>query len=120
MIRAMEGLPDNVVGFEAVGEVDAGDYKTVMEPAVKATLDNHDKVRLLYVLGNEFEGYTGGAMWEDTKIGLGHLNRWERIAVVTDSDKISHGIKTLGWLVPGDLKLFATDQLDAAKEWVAG
>jgi hypothetical protein len=32
---------------------------------VEQALSEHDKVRLLYVLGAEFTGFSGGAMWED-------------------------------------------------------
>lgn len=38
MIRLIDQLPDNVIGFEAVGEVRASDYDTVLDPAVDAAL----------------------------------------------------------------------------------
>lgn len=37
-----------------------------------------------------FSGIDAGAAWEDTKIGVEHLTRWERIAVVTDFDWMKH------------------------------
>jgi hypothetical protein len=119
MIKLMEGLPDNVVGFEAVGEVSAGDYKDTLDPAISAALENNDKVRLIYQLGDEFTGFTGGAMWEDTKVGMGHLNRWEKIAIVTDKGWVDDTIKFIGWMVPGEVKVYPTADLDAAKEWVS-
>lgn len=119
MIRLIENLPSNVIGFEAVGEVDAGDYTSVLDPAVDAALKNHDKLRLLYVLGGQFDGYTGGAMWEDTKIGFSHWGAWEKIAVVTDAAWAADGIKAFGWIVPGEVKVFASDDRDAATAWVS-
>lgn len=118
MIRMIEGLPQNVIGFEAVGQVDAGDYQTVLDPAVDAALESNDKLRLLYLLGSEFTGYTGGAMWEDTKVGIGHWSVWEKIAIVTDTGWVADGIKFFGWMLPGEVKVYATDQLDDAKAWV--
>ena len=115
----MEDLPDNVVGFEAVGEVSAGDYQDTLDPAINAALENNDKLRLVYLLGNEFTGYTGGAMWEDAKVGVGHLSRWEKIAIVTDKGWVDDTIKFIGWMVPGEVKVFPTADLDAAKEWVS-
>ncbi len=119
MIEMMEGLPDNVIGFEAVGKVDAGDYKSTLDPAVDAALEDHDKLRLIYLMGDQFDGYTGGAMWEDTKIGMGHWNRWEKIAIVTDKGWVDDAIKFLGWAIPGEVKVYPTADLDAAKEWAA-
>ena len=108
MIQVIDGLPSNVVGFKAVGDIDAGDYKDTLDPAIDEALQVHDKIRLLYVLGDEFDDYSGGAMWEDTKLGLRRWSSWEKIAVVTDEDGISRGIKAFGWMVPGEVKVFAT------------
>ncbi|NJN37024.1 MAG: hypothetical protein HC794_08155 [Nitrospiraceae bacterium] len=33
----------------------------------------------------EFAGYSGGAMWEDLKMGMDHLHKWKRVALVTTS-----------------------------------
>jgi hypothetical protein len=119
MIKIIEGLPSNVVGFEAVGRVDSADYQDVLDPAVTAALADHDKLRLIYVLGPDFADYSGGAMWEDTKVGVGHWSRWERIAVVTDKTPVKEGMKYFGWMVPGDLKVFSVAELDDAKAWAA-
>lgn len=119
MIRTIPGLPDAVLGFEAVGEVHSDDYRTVMDPAVEAATKSADKLRLLYVLGRDFEGYSAGAAGEDAKVGIGHWASWERIAVVTDTGWVADGIKAFGWMVPGQVKVFGVDRLEAAKAWVS-
>jgi len=119
MLQPIEGLPSSVVAFEASGEVEASDYQDVLDPAVDAALEAHDKVRFLYVLGDEFEGYTAHAMWEDTKVGVGHWARWEKIALVTDDHTYHNAVKAFGWLFPGDLKLFSLAELADAKDWIA-
>ncbi len=86
MIEMIEGLPAPVVGMRAEGKLSKQDYEDAVIPAVRAMLDGHDRVRLLYVLGDDFDGYSIGAMWEDTKLGVGHLRSFERIACVTDAD----------------------------------
>jgi len=48
------------------------------------------------------------------------LNAWERIAVVSDADWLEHSLKTLGWLVPGEIKVFETDEVLDAKRWLVG
>ena len=118
MLRLIEGLPDNVVGVEAVGEVRAGDYDDVLDPAVRKATDSHDKIRFLYVLGDEFDGYSGGAMWEDTKLGLTHWTSFERIALVTDNDTYEDAVKAFGWLLPGQVRTYDLDDRDEATDWV--
>lgn len=119
MLTKIEGLPNNVVAYEAAGELDADDYDSTLDPAIDAALEANDKIRILYVLGSNFDGFTGGAMWEDTKVGVGHWTRWERIALVTDDRVYHHGVKAFSWLVPGEVRLFSLAELDAAKEWIA-
>ena len=46
-------------------------------------------MRLLYVLGHDFPDYTAGAAWDDTKLGIGHLGWWKRIAVTSDADWVA-------------------------------
>ena len=119
MIRLIDGLPDNVIGFEAVGEVRAGDYKSVLDPAVDAALVGRDKIRLLYVLGDDFDGYSGGAMWEDTKIGVSHWSKFEKIALVTDHKGYEDGVNAFAWMMPCELKVYAVAGRADAEAWVA-
>jgi SpoIIAA-like len=120
VLTLLADLPDAVVGVEARGRVTAEDYARVLVPAVEAARgqSGDGRVRLLYVLGRESPDYTAGAAWEDTKLGLGHLRSWERIAVVGDADWLRHAIHGLGWIVPGEVRVFGTDELDSAREWV--
>ena len=61
MIQLIEGLPDAVVGLEAIGEVESADYQAIAAPAVKHALERHPKIRLIHVLDDRFTGYTAGA-----------------------------------------------------------
>jgi hypothetical protein len=101
MIRILSDLPDNVIGAEAVGHIEASDYREVLEPAVAAALKEHGKLRLVFVLGEESEGYSTAASWEDAKIGIGHWGSWERVAVVTNRDWITGTVRALSWMLPG-------------------
>jgi hypothetical protein len=118
MIQVMTDLPERVLGLRASGEVTAEDYKTVLVPAIEEQLTKHRKVRLLYVIGDEFKGYTGGAAWEDAKVGMKHLTSFERVAVVTDIDWIENMIKAFGFAIPGEVRVFDDDDLGAARQWI--
>jgi len=120
VIRLLNGLPENVLGVEVSGRVTDDDYERVLIPAVRAKLETVSAIRILYVIGEEFDGWTMGAMWEDAKLGLGELKNWERVAVATDKDWVKHVVRAFGWMVPGDVRVFDLDELEDAKAWAAG
>ncbi|MCZ7589915.1 MAG: STAS/SEC14 domain-containing protein [Gaiella sp.] len=119
MIELLRDLPAGVIGIEAVGRVEADDYATVVEPAVRAALQGADKLRLVYVLGDGFQGYSAAASWEDAKLGIGHWDAWERIAIVTDRSWIRDGVKAFGWMFPGEVRVFPTSARQDALSWVS-
>ncbi len=118
MIERLPHLPDGVLGFVASGQVTAGDYETVLIPAIEAMITQHGTVRLIYQIGPAFSGFTAGAMWDDAKLGMAHLKVWERIAVVTDIDWIAGAVRLFGFAMPGAVKVFSNGQYDEAVEWV--
>jgi hypothetical protein len=118
LIKLIPGLPEKVVAAEAVGKVTDDDYKSILIPAVEGASAKHETVRLLYVLGADFEDYAAGAMWDDAKVGLSHWGAWERIAVVTDHSVYRAAIKAFGFAMPGDVRAYPLAELDAAKAWI--
>jgi len=104
MIKVIHDMPPGTVGLEAVGKVTAEDYEQVLKPALEDAL-THKDVRLMYVLGEEFDTHAPEAAWADTRLWARNMNAWERIAVVSDADWLEHSLKTLGWLVPGEIKV---------------
>ena len=118
MIELIEGLGAGVIGARAVGKVTAEDYENALIPAVQTALATHDKIRMLYVLGSEFEGYDAEAALDDTRMGMRHWSDFERIAVVTDHGAYRTALKGFGFLMPGEVKVYAVDDLDAAKDWI--
>jgi hypothetical protein len=119
MITVLHGLPDNVLGVEASGKVTDDDYEQVLIPAVREKREAHAKIRFVYVLGEDFDGWSMGAMWEDAKLGLKDPKAWEKIAVVSDKDWLKHAVQALGWMIPGEVRVFDLAELDAAKDWAA-
>ena len=118
-MELLTGLPDQVVGVRAVGEVEDDDYEQVLEPAVRDRLSRHDKIRLLYVLGPEFTGYDADAMWEDTKFGAKTFTDYDRMAIVTDTTWLRRTVKAFGWAIPGEVRVFPYDGLDEARTWIS-
>lgn len=118
MIELLTGFPEGVVGLRAIGEVEDDDYEDVVIPAVENALKGRDKIRLLYLFGPEFEEYESDAAWEDAKLGLHHFFDFERIGMVSDVKWITRSVKWLGFAIPGEVKVFADEQLDEARAWI--
>lgn len=121
MIVRIDGAPAGVLALEAVGEITADDYKTVLKPAIDAAVKSGD-VRLVFELGPRFEGYSAGAAWQDVKLGLGsigQLGKWHRCAVVSDRDWIRTATHAFGVLMPGEVKVFDVEHVSDALAWAA-
>jgi len=119
-VTVIEGLPEGVVGVSVRGVINAKDYSETIAPLIEAALKEREKISFVYQIGPEFEAYTPGAVWGDARVGLMHLSRFERIAVVSDIDWIRHGVRAFAPLIPGDVHVFGNDELEAAKTWAAG
>ncbi len=118
MITMLTGLPDTIVGFEATGKVEVADYKEKLEPALSKAIAEHGAIRVLYVLGEEFSGYSAGALWEDAMVGTKDFSKWERIAVVSDTEWVKAGIQAFAWAVPARIRTFPVSERDAAVAWL--
>jgi SpoIIAA-like len=118
VIGQLDGLPPGVIGFEATGKIAAEDYRDVVLPALEQAAQAGD-IRFLIVI-SDFDGISGGALWQDLKIGVEHLHGWKRIALVTDIAWMSHLTDLFGWMTPGETKTFRLDERDQAVEWVSG
>jgi hypothetical protein len=117
MIEIAQGLPDNVVIATGHGTITSEDYEKVLIPAVDAA-SGSGKLRMLYVLGEDFEGFDAGAALDDTKLGLEHWREFDRIGVVTHHTPYRAALKAFGFLLPGEVRLFDLDELAAARQWV--
>ena len=119
MIRLLGDMPAGVLGLEAVDDVEEEDYTDVLIPAVEAAIAEHGKVRIVYVLGPEFDEYEGEAVWQDLKLGVSHPAAFERIAVVTDARWAGPAIKIFSVLWPGQARAFPLAEIESATRWAA-
>jgi hypothetical protein len=119
MIRLLRDMPPGVLGLEAVEDIEKEDYENVFLPAVEAAIAEHGKVRLVYVLGHEFDDYEAEAVWEDVKLGARHPGSFARMAIVTDARWAKPAVKLFSVLWPGKARAFRLADLDAAKRWAA-
>jgi hypothetical protein len=118
--EVLEGSPSKqVIAVKAVGKLTGDDYEQTLQPLVDEQLKKSDGLRIVIVLGPEWEGMTAGAVWDDFKMGMGKLGKWKRCAVVTDRDWIETATKAFAWMTPAEAKVFETDELADAMKWAS-
>ena len=122
MIEVLQEMPKGVAGIRVSGRIrgdDLRDFKPTMDDML-----NSGEIRIVEVIAPDYEGFGPGGLVQDLKLGLGALVRhhaaFKRIAVVSDKEWISHALHAVGWMVPGELKMFGLDELEQAKTWAAG
>ncbi|HEY4752459.1 MAG TPA: STAS/SEC14 domain-containing protein [Candidatus Limnocylindrales bacterium] len=118
VFEPITGLPAGVIGFEAVGRIEARDYEEALMPAIARGAEEGG-VRIVLVLGDRFTGYSTGGMREDAGLALSRGTPWRRTALVSDLGWVAHLSSAFGWMVPGKFKRFGLAERDAAIAWVA-
>jgi hypothetical protein len=118
MITELSDLPVGVIGFEVTGTIRAEDYRDVVLPALERAATTGE-VRFVVVIP-DFHGMSGGALWQDLKVGIEHFRVWKRIALVTDIEWMDRMTSMFGWMTPGDVRHFPLAQREDAIAWAAG
>ena len=119
MITQIENLPLNIVGFKAVGEITEKDFTETVMPKVKALIDKTDQLNYLLVLDTSLKNFTIGAWMKDAMMGIKHLTKWNRAAIVSDVEAIRNFTNFFSYLMPGEFKGFEHSELQQAIDWVS-
>lgn len=119
MIEILPDFPDGAVGFRCADHITRRDYETVLIPTLNAALKQHKTLRA-YCEIVSFSGISPGGLWDDVKVGMEHRTHWERVAIVTDIDWISHTTKLFAFLWPSDVRVFPRSDAAKARAWIAG
>jgi SpoIIAA-like len=117
VITELDDLPAGVVGFEVADTIKAEDYRDVILPTLERAAASGE-VRFVIVIP-EFRGMSGGALWQDLRVGVEHFRAWKRIALVTDIEWMIHMTALFGWMTPGEVRTFSLAQRDEAIAWAA-
>lgn len=116
-----ENAPDNVLALHMSGTITKRDIQAI-ERAVGEKLTRHRKIGF-YVDMTGLSEVTGEAVLEDLKFEmrlLGKLNRFPRVAIVSDKRWIAAVVKVVGPLIPMvKVKAFTPDAYDQAMAFAA-
>lgn len=118
MIQIIPTVRNNVLAVKAVGKVTGEDYSHVLIPAIEERLKKYDKIRFIYELGGDFQGFTAGALWDDAKVGFRHLTAFEKIAVISDEEWITAAVRFFALFIPCPVKIFHAGEMSSAQQWI--
>ncbi len=118
MITQINNVPDNIVAFRSSGEVTQDDFETVF-PKVEELVERTGKLNYLLELENSPADFTAGAWLQDALLGLKNITKWNRAAIVTDSEQVRAFTDAFSKVMPGEFRGFSKDEFDNAVDWVS-
>jgi hypothetical protein len=119
MFTAINDMPEGANGFAASGVVTRADSRDALEPTIGSVLAGGGRVRLLYVAGDDFDGYAAGLPLDESVFGSRHFTDFEKIAVVSDACPLRRAVRALDGLMPAELRVFRQAEVETAKLWLA-
>ena len=120
MLTPIGNLPDGAIGFVAHGRITREDRRGIFEPTMKQALKETERVKLLYIAGRDFKGYEHGSLYDESVFGTRHFRHFEKIAFVAEDGPFNRAVQAMRGLVPAAVKVFAPQEVAAAKAWLSG
>ncbi|MBA9071974.1 hypothetical protein GGR22_000100 [Flavobacterium gossypii] len=118
MIEQIHNLPDNMVGFRSSGEVTQDDFKLV-NTKVSELVQKTGKLNYLLYLENSPADFTFGAWIQDALLGIKNITKWNRAAIISDSETVDKFTSFFSKIMPGEFKVFHKNDLERAIDWTS-
>ena len=118
MIQQITDLPKNMVGFRASGEVTKDDFDIVLKKVEEIVADT-GKLNYLLYLETSPANFTIGAWVKDGLLGVQNLTKWNRAAIVSDSEMVKKFTDVFSDIMPGEFRGFEMDDLQHAIDWTS-
>lgn len=118
MIEQIKNLPENMVGFRASGEVSKDDFD-IVHKKVGQLVDKTGKLNYMLFLDTPPSEFTIGAWWEDALLGIKNITKWNRAAIISDSETVDKFTAAFSKVMPGEFKVFQKNDLERAIDWTS-
>lgn len=119
MITQINDVPNNMVAFRAAGEVTKDDFEIVKE-TVADLVDKTGKLNyLLYLEDDVPKDFTAGAWLQDAMLGIENLTKWNRAAIISNSEGVQKFTDVFSKVMPGEFRGFPKDDYQHAVDWVS-
>ncbi len=117
-VTVLDGFPNDVLALEISGRLRAVDYDAVIEPLIDAKMQRHDRIKILIVVNEDFEGATMAAAWEDLKLDMKGFTRYRKMAIVTDLLWLRNSTRLFSPFMPGQVQTYSLAKRALAEEWI--
>lgn len=103
MIVQIPELPDTMVGFKADGEVTKEDFE-IVKLQVSRLVEKTGQLNYLLFLDNSPADFTLGAWLQDALLGIKHITKWNRAAIISDSETVIDFTAVFSKVMPGEFR----------------
>src|SRR5258708_35576070 len=114
MIDLLPGLPANVVGFKATGEVTREDFEKVVFPGIKKHTDTSRKLNFIFFVDTPLRNFRTGAWIRDIWLGVTKFAAWHKVAIVSDVENIGRISNSVCHFMPGDNRSLLYSRIECA------
>ena len=119
MIVQIPELPDTMVGFKADGEVTKEDFE-IVKLQVSRLVEKTGQLNYLLFLDNSPADFTLGAWLQDALLGIKHITKWNRAAIISDSETVIDFTAVFSKVMPGEFRGYHKAEYQTAVDWVSG
>ncbi|KAF2517151.1 SpoIIAA family protein [Flavobacterium foetidum] len=119
MIQKIDS-PENVAAFRATGEITAEDYQTALVPVVVELAKKRNEINFLILIDTDIKNLKIASWMEDALLGLRNLGKWNRAAIITDSERAIRFTNSFNYFVSGEFRGFKKNDFNKALHWVEG
>lgn len=115
-VELKELIDGTVLEVHLTGTLVKKDYETLV-PAVERLVQRHGTIDMLVTM-HDFHGWTAGALWEDTKFGLGHFRDVKRLAMVGETKWQEELTTFFKPFTKATVRYFESSQAPEALDWL--
>lgn len=119
MIGILPGIPPNVAGFKASGEITREDYENIVIPEIRRHIETFGHLNFVFYVDTSLKNFSAGAWLRDIWMVIKEFARWNKVAIISDVERIRRFTDTVSHLFPGEYRGFATEHLDEAIKWAS-
>ncbi len=115
-IKIEDAPAGKIITLVIAGKLEKVDYEKFI-PELEKFIEQENKIRLVVEL-RDFQGFSAGAMWEDTKFGLKHFNDFEKLAVIGNKAWEKAMTAFAKPFTMAKVRYFDESERDEAMEWI--
>ncbi|MDD4915683.1 MAG: STAS/SEC14 domain-containing protein [Methylococcales bacterium] len=117
MITIMQESEGKTLVVKATESLTHQDYEETFIPCLTQRIGEYGKIRVVFILAENFTGMEPGAVWDDAVFGVQHRHDFEKLAVVTDKRWVEWATKVGACFMDGQVVVYPPAELEAAVAW---